>query len=619
MSIALVQATGNISGTASVVKAYTSANVAGNLLVACVVSYAATDTPSISDTLGNTWSLAVNINNAAVFFPCASIFYCANCKAGANTVTGAFQTAFGGQLHLSEYSGAATTSPLDKTATGSGTSANAVTSPAVTTTVNGELLWGWAGANTSVANGAGMTVVATEDGHVSQYAIQATAGSTTMAWVTTGAYLCALATFKPAGGGSAFTKSLTESFTLAESFKKAPARALVESFTLAESFKKAPARALVESFSPSESFNKAPAHALAESFTLTDAGLVRKPQRVWTEPFSLAESLSKSPARALAEAFTLVDTTLAAAKTKFLALADSLSAWSESLSRSTARLLAEAFSPADTFAAVRAKFLALTDAVALAEIIARSTARTVVETALTLGESLARSTAKRLSEALGVGDTFAALSVKVRAFAESFALSESLTRSALKSVSDALALTETLGRLMARRFVEAFGIVEAFAASLVGQLYTLSLSDALTLGENFAAIIGNLLGRYPRKFIAEVLARLWTAAGLLRRVQPAATRLFVATEIMIYTDPKDPESVEDFQIDWSVQAQGDPITTSTWEVPDDLTVVAQNNTTTLATARISGGVAGRQYPVKNLVTCASGQIRAQALLISVAF
>jgi hypothetical protein len=137
-----------------------------------------------------------------------------------------------------------------------------------------------------------------------------------------------------------------------------------------------------------------------------------------------------------------------------------------------------------------------------------------------------------------------------------------------------------------------------------------TLADALALVENFIPKLLAVLGRFPHLFAAQVWARFFPATVLLRS--------WSANETMIYADPKDPESIEDYLLDWTAAAQGDPITASNWEVPNsDLTIVAMNNTPTTATARISGGVAGQQYTVKNVVTCLSGQVRAQALLLPV--
>lgn len=401
-----------------------------------------------------------------------------------------------------------------------------------------------------------------------------------------------------AGGGTAWTASYSETFTLSDSLTRSTAKAVADAFTLADAILKQPARSLAEAF-------------------------------------VLAELFAKQPGRALADAFTLVDV-IAGSKTMYRAFTDALTL-ADVLIRSTARGLAESFTLSDTLATVRARLLALTDAFTLADAAVRATARSFLEAPLALAESFLRGTSKRVSDAFSVAEAFATFSVKIRVFTDAFGLTESgLQRSVGKQLSDGLTLFDGAARSLARRFSETLAVLDGLAkytqrglsdffglADFVTRQFERSLTDSFELIESWAFTLVRGLGLYPRKFLAQVLARFWAAVGApVRCVEAVASaRLFQATteEIMIYTDPKDPESEEDFQIDWSAAANGDTITASTWEVPSDLTVVASNFTGTLTTARLSGGVSGQQYAVKNLVTCASGQIRAQALLIPVAF
>ena len=87
------------------------------------------------------------------------------------------------------------------------------------------------------------------------------------------------------------------------------------------------------------------------------------------------------------------------------------------------------------------------------------------------------------------------------------------------------------------------------------------------------------------------------------------------------TTYKDPESVEDFVFDWTKILAGDTITGSAWEITGGGTggVVASTSTNdaSTATARLTGGVVGVTYTVKNLVTLASGQRKARSILVKV--
>lgn len=76
-----------------------------------------------------------------------------------------------------------------------------------------------------------------------------------------------------------------------------------------------------------------------------------------------------------------------------------------------------------------------------------------------------------------------------------------------------------------------------------------------------------------------------------------------------YFIPKDPDAVLDYTMDWSEWLEtGDTITgTPTWTVPTGLTKASQSNTTTAATAWISGGVAGMNYLVACKIVTAGGR------------
>lgn len=121
MAIALVQKAGFTNNTtATVPLAFGSNNTLGNLLVAMVGYASAKDFVSITDSQGNTWVQA-GADNAN-----ANIFYAANCKAGANTVTvnkgGTTARAF---LAIAEYSGVSATHALDQTSFVNGTTSAA--------------------------------------------------------------------------------------------------------------------------------------------------------------------------------------------------------------------------------------------------------------------------------------------------------------------------------------------------------------------------------------------------------------------------------------------------------------------------------------------------------------
>ena len=79
---------------------------------------------------------------------------------------------------------------------------------------------------------------------------------------------------------------------------------------------------------------------------------------------------------------------------------------------------------------------------------------------------------------------------------------------------------------------------------------------------------------------------------------------------------KDPDSIENFTVDWTQALDGDTIATSSWIVPSGVTQVAASNTTVLATIKLSGGTLGNTYAVINrITTTTSGETLDETLYI----
>ena len=140
--ISLVQHTGKDAGTTtSSTLAFPANNTAHNWITVVVRAGRTGQRFTITDTGGNTYRQAVQLNETADGTTLA-IFYAENIAAGANIVT-VSDTIAGGTLRfaLFEYSGVATTNSLDVTASaqGTGTTPN---SGSVTTTASGDLVIG---------------------------------------------------------------------------------------------------------------------------------------------------------------------------------------------------------------------------------------------------------------------------------------------------------------------------------------------------------------------------------------------------------------------------------------------------------------------------------------------
>lgn len=154
------QSGNNVSSSCGV--GFSSNVTAGNLLVYVLMMNNGQNVTGISDTLGNTWTAAVNHTsgniNERIY-----IAYAVASSSGENGVTATFGSNANNACHVYEFSGVGAT-PLDVTVTGSGNSAN----PSVVQTTNydGDLLvvgagsgsgaWsamaGWSTPRTSAAN-----------------------------------------------------------------------------------------------------------------------------------------------------------------------------------------------------------------------------------------------------------------------------------------------------------------------------------------------------------------------------------------------------------------------------------------------------------------------------------
>lgn len=80
---------------------------------------------------------------------------------------------------------------------------------------------------------------------------------------------------------------------------------------------------------------------------------------------------------------------------------------------------------------------------------------------------------------------------------------------------------------------------------------------------------------------------------------------------------KDPDAVLDYTVDWSAWLGADTIDDLTVTAPDGITVDSSTNTTTTATAWLSGGTAGESYDVVFQVTTAGGRIDDRTITLMV--
>lgn len=79
----------------------------------------------------------------------------------------------------------------------------------------------------------------------------------------------------------------------------------------------------------------------------------------------------------------------------------------------------------------------------------------------------------------------------------------------------------------------------------------------------------------------------------------------------------DPNAVLDYTVDWSDWLGADTLASVTWTVPTGVTKASQSNTTTTATAWISGGTAGTDYSLGCKVVTAGGRTDERTIVLQV--
>lgn len=148
--IAFVQADNVSVSAASSITSGSLTFTAGNIIVVGLLMGNTTATASISNSNGgNTWATALGPADFSTVRRSYQ-FYAVNCVGGTYTITATRSSGTSNMgLVVAEYSGIATSSPLDQTSSGGTTSTSLSVTPDVTTTQADEVLVGTGGAITN--------------------------------------------------------------------------------------------------------------------------------------------------------------------------------------------------------------------------------------------------------------------------------------------------------------------------------------------------------------------------------------------------------------------------------------------------------------------------------------
>lgn len=151
--------------------------------------------------------------------------------------------------------------------------------------------------------------------------------------------------------GNNYTKSLSEAFTLAETFLKATVLLLTETYTLAETFIKQLSRTLTDSFSISEAFQtlKTKTANLADSLSITEL-FARVTNVALTDVISVAESFKRTAARILSEILISITETFSAVKGSLAAaFSEAITVVDAGIKRVITRALVETYTVIEFF------------------------------------------------------------------------------------------------------------------------------------------------------------------------------------------------------------------------------------------------------------------------------
>ncbi len=183
---------------------FTKAQVAGDTNVLAIGTADTTSNiTGVTDSAGNSYAVATPMTRGSS--QSQAIYYAKNIAAAVantNTVTVTFNTpARYVDLRAAEYSGLDASSPLDKSASATGSSSSAST-PSVTTTYGNELVFGAGDTSGTFSNsGSGFTkrIITNPDSDIVEDKVVSTVGSYNAVATQSGAWVMQVATFKAAG------------------------------------------------------------------------------------------------------------------------------------------------------------------------------------------------------------------------------------------------------------------------------------------------------------------------------------------------------------------------------------------------------------------------------------
>lgn len=224
MAVAHVQAKAEfVSANATHATSFDVNVAAGSAVCFAIAWYSTTVTLNSITGLGATWVILHNPTTGSARR--SALAYGYNCSGGSTTVTATLSGAANSFSCMHEVSGVPTSDPLDVSALRfqnlPGTGTDAVSSGSVTTTADGDYIFGWTlddGFSSTTTQGTGFTeapdTASGNDGFRGEYKIQASAGSVAATFTTdngSAAYHVGVIALKASvGGGGGGTTTLAQ-------------------------------------------------------------------------------------------------------------------------------------------------------------------------------------------------------------------------------------------------------------------------------------------------------------------------------------------------------------------------------------------------------------------------
>jgi hypothetical protein len=200
------------------------ANTGAGDFILVAFDYASSATPSsVADSQGNVFTPVGN-QLTSPGGDSSRVYYAKNIKGGADTVTVTLsRTSVWLEIYLIEYSGTDPNNPIDAQAGASG-GAGAVSSGNATTTVAGDVIYGYCAADAACTVGSGFTARSTLNGNLLEDMVAGSAGSYAATGTANSGWTMQMVALKPASGGGGgtgapvITSATTASGTVGSAF-----------------------------------------------------------------------------------------------------------------------------------------------------------------------------------------------------------------------------------------------------------------------------------------------------------------------------------------------------------------------------------------------------------------